>query len=433
MSEQSTITTALARLRVTEKPGCQQDLEYASTVRVVVKRNRQFYQSIWMTLSVPIISLFKKYYEENMNYVSIGLFLNLRPFYIRNVSLKDMEMCCCKLHLHARWCISALLKIAAKLEVPQTASDYQSFFTLLYADCGDIDNTYIPWVCTPSKKSVCKEITHKCSTNTQFLQTADESVTIPSTHFDKQTTYNAKGEVVLNKNGKPAKRFMAVKEQVNSKYLVNFLANLLPNIIHHRNMLKLYRNLKGAFLDMMSCTYIDIDFSENLTIGIKWEPQSMHWSKKQVTVHSAILKFNEEKVYHPYLSNSRIHDQVFVKQVLEEMFEVADIPDGVKLVIESDNCSGQYKSTQHFSHLQLLSNTWNRVIIRLYGIAGHGKGEVDHVGGVAKIGVRTAIASGSVFDNSKEIVSFLNEKFGKKESPRYHIREMTEDHPSKSF
>jgi len=40
------------------------------------------------------------------------------------------------------------------------------------------------------------------------------------------------------------------------------------------------------------------------------------------------------------------------------------------------------------------------VIICLYGIAMHGKGEVDHVGGVAKDAVRREIAGGEVFENS---------------------------------
>lgn len=64
---------------------------------------------------------------------------------------------------------------------------------------------------------------------------------------------------------------------------------------------------------------MDIDFSENLTIGIKYEPQSCHWSKMQVSVISGIVKFKSEKTYHPYVSDSRVHDQVFSKQALKEM------------------------------------------------------------------------------------------------------------------
>ena len=35
---------------------------------------------------------------------------------------------------------------------------------------------------------------------------------------------------------------------------------------------------------------VDVDFSENLSVPTKYEPQSLHWSHSQVTVHSGILK-----------------------------------------------------------------------------------------------------------------------------------------------
>eukprot|EP00794_Sanderia_malayensis_P019612 gene19612-21543_t len=58
-SEESTLTTRLAKLRVTDKPKCQKDLEYASTVTIVTIRNRQFYQSIWKVTSSQLLGLTK--------------------------------------------------------------------------------------------------------------------------------------------------------------------------------------------------------------------------------------------------------------------------------------------------------------------------------------------------------------------------------------
>ena len=72
--------------------------------------------------------------------------------------------------------------------------------------------------------------------------------------------------------------------------------------------------------------FTDIDFSENLTIGIKYEPQSCHWFNIQVSVISGIVKFKSEKTYHPYVSDSRVHDQFFSKQALKEMISSSDIP-----------------------------------------------------------------------------------------------------------
>ena len=90
-------------------------------------------------------------------------------------------------------------------------------------------------------------------------------------------------------------------------------------------------------------------------------------------MHSDLVKYGQEKVYHPHISDTRVHDQVFVHQVLQEMIDHTDAPDGVPLVIESCNCTGQYKSTHHFYQIQSLANEYNRPIIRLYGIANHGK------------------------------------------------------------
>jgi hypothetical protein len=49
---------------------------------------------------------------------------------------------------------------------------------------------------------------------------------------------------------------------------------------------------------------MDLDLAENLTIPIRESPQQMHWHKKQVTVHSGILKMNGDKEYHPYMTSS---------------------------------------------------------------------------------------------------------------------------------
>ena len=145
-----------------------------------------------------------------------------------------------------------------------------------------------------------------------------------------------------------------------------------------------------------------------------------------MSVISGIVEFKSEKMYHPYVSDSQVHDQVFSKHTLKEMISSSDIPAGTQLVIESDNCSGQFKSAHHFYHLQQLSNELGSTIVRMYGIAGHGKGEVDHVGGVAKVAVRRQIAGGEVFLRSKNIVEFLRNKFGENTSPSYHIVEIEE-------
>ena len=67
------------------------------------------------------------------------------------------------------------------------------------------------------------------------------------------------------------------------------------------------------------------------------------------------------------------------------MLEESKLEEGETLVIESDNCTSQYKSVEHFDGLVKLAPRNNVKIIRIYGVAGHGKGEIDHVGGIAKV------------------------------------------------
>ena len=173
------------------------------------------------------------------------------------------------------------------------------------------------------------------------------------------------------------------------------------------------------------CTFLDVDLSENLSVPVKHEPQSLHWSHKQITVHSGILKANGEKFYHIYLSIDRNHDQQFIG-VTNLMLKNTEETNGEYLFIESDNAV-QYKSCQHFDIIQQICNEQNQPIIRNYGIPEHGKGEVDHVGGIGKTTLRRAIAAGIFLDDAGEMTEYLHEKFKDKEYPQYVIDEVKEE------
>ena len=70
-----------------------------------------------------------------------------------------------------------------------------------------------------------------------------------------------------------------------------------------------------------------------------------------MTVHSGILKKGDTKSYHQYLSNEKTHDQSLVKCVIDETIKDVIEP-GTTLIIESDNCSSQYKSVENFHNLE---------------------------------------------------------------------------------
>ena len=134
--------------------------------------------------------------------------------------------------------------------------------------------------------------------------------------------------------------------------LIGFISSFLNKIINHRNQLRHYRTYIKLFREQFDTISVDVDFSENLSVPIKYEPQFLNWSHFQVTVLSGILKNSGEKSYHPYLSNNCKHDQVFVHLAIEEVIKETEINPDMHIIIESDNCSQQYKSAPHFYHLQ---------------------------------------------------------------------------------
>ena len=106
------------------------------------------------------------------------------------------------------------------------------------------------------------------------------------------------------------------------------------------------------------------------------------------------MKVDGIKSYHRYISNDKKHDQSFVKVAIEEMLNETAVQIGSNIIIESDNCSSQYKSCQHFYGMQLLANHYDINMICIFGIAENGKGEVDHIGGLTKTAIRREIAAG---------------------------------------
>ena len=80
----------------------------------------------------------------------------------------------------------------------------------------------------------------------------------------------------------------------------------------------------------------------------------------------------------------------------------------------------------HFESIQRLSDKYDIKIIRLFGIPEHGKGEVDHVGGIAKTGIRREIATGAFFGKATSMVELLQDKCFSHINPTYIIKEIKE-------
>ena len=102
------------------------------------------------------------------------------------------------------------------------------------------------------------------------------------------------------------------------------------------------------------------------------------------------LKVDGVKTYYPTLSGDKKHDQAFVRTAVSTMIEGVKFEEYDCCLIESDNCQ-HYKSAESFHDSQDFANKWNIPLIRVFGIAGHGKGEVDHVWGIVKVAVHREV------------------------------------------
>ena len=69
-------------------------------------------------------------------------------------------------------------------------------------------------------------------------------------------------------------------------------------------------------------------------------------------------------------------------------------------------------------------DSMKKKIICVYGIAAYGKGEVDHVGGIAKTAIWQEIADGVLLADAEEMVAFLEKKFQDNSEPKYVIEQI---------
>ena len=314
-----------------------------------MQRGKQFYQNIWMMLHLTYHEVFVKYINTYPD-ISIHItFCVLKPFYLRTETEKDIEICCCKLHLHAGWAIEALTKCALEQHIDIPFSNYTTFFDMLTRNCEENQTMYISWSCTPNKNTFYNNIKENWQNFSEgILASSSPGVHVTLTPFE-MVKY-------AKKNGEITTKLKPVSRESSLDGIVQFINSFLPTIINHRNHLQHYRIAITNVRAMFDSLFIDIDFSENLKLPVKFEPQSLHWCHETITMNFGIVKLHREKSYRSFVFDDKKYDQTFVKHVFEEMLETVENISKI-CIIERDNCSSQYKSVQHFHDIQNIYNT----------------------------------------------------------------------------
>ena len=160
-----------------------------------------------------------------------------------------------------------------------------------------------------------------------------------------------------------------------------------------------------------------MDYSENLALAPKYEPQSAHFNKKQYSLHCIVGHCTDNNddgqyKYYYHLSDDITHDYAFTGYVVEDVLKSAFSKEDNRIIrFKSDNCSVQYKSKKVFSFWKNLDIAHDKICIVYYGVSGHGKGTVDAMSGFGvKDPIRKAFIQHDLFFNSaKELYEYLIE------------------------
>ena len=171
------------------------------------------------------------------------------------------------------------------------------------------------------------------------MKLSDRTDIYPEFHDEKEINYyifGPKNGVILQ-NGKEIQYTRTTridkKEEVSviAQKLISIKDSYLKHRSHVDNINKVFPIVKESFQG----TYIELNFSENIAIKLKFEVQEAHFSAKQYTLPCSIVEPGMNKyVYH--LCDDTKHDPVSVDEVLEDIFTKRNIKNET-VIIKSDN------------------------------------------------------------------------------------------------
>ena len=333
----------------------------------------------------PIRKLHTSFLEKTDLMCSLSTFFKYKPFYIVPPSEREKESCLCIRCTNAHYFLKGINNYRKGVKLPPHVS-VTEFLKLNFLSPGFMANG-------------------ECYEKVKLYPEFTDVKTVNFYVFEKkEETYYKNGEMKCYTRTARVDKNMSVSVIVyellskGEKYLihrlhVNSIANVFPL------MREVHRGNDGR--------YIELDFSENVSLKPKFEVQEAHFSGKQFALHCSIVEPGDTKyVYH--MSDDTTHDASFVHEVLEDIFIKWDIKNET-VMIKSDNAPSQYKDKCAFWSLQYLADTYNIKIIRVYGAAGHGKGLID---AMSSFGVKSILRIDTIsfetwFENGNAMCEYL--------------------------
>ena len=128
---------------------------------------------------------------------------------------------------------------------------------------------------------------------------------------------------------------------------------------------------------------IQVDFSKNYTCMFQDEEQSVHWSKKEVSLLTAAIWFHAKLHSTVLVSDNLDHSKETIIPYKDIIFEM--LPDSFQTIsIWSDGPSSQFKNQFVVAAAPLLERKFKKGIVCNYFVTSHGKGSVDGIGDALK-------------------------------------------------
>ena len=101
---------------------------------------------------------------------------------------------------------------------------------------------------------------------------------------------------------------------------------------------------------------MNVDYLKNLLIPVKFKPESSLVPCSSNNSSWNIVNTYGE-TYHLYISDEKKHNQVFAQLCIKSITkQVAVDHKDLPVIMESDNCRPQYKSTLHFWGMEKIAD-----------------------------------------------------------------------------
>ena len=394
------------------------------TLREKKKRGKCYYSATRRVSTTTIRNLQTKLQAFNID-VSYGAILSLRPFFVVNATEREMMMCMCLLCLNLCSVFNALMEHHKENDTPVSTS--VSGFLMGSSECEKDKNGYSKLKCCIGKCH-CKDSMPKKFNN------FDESNIVSYYRFETvNTTYNSR------KNGEEKKSKNCGRVNYFGTYhqLYEQMIAIRTEYLHHR-----YQVTNDKFVWDNVLNTVDehgeifhLDFSENITCSsAKFEPQSAHFAKKQISLHCSVMHNVESLKYIYHQSNELVHKSFFTIKVINNLLKMKDNNNNEIVRFKSDNCSAQYKCKFVFALLQDHAINLSKMIIYYYGVKGHGKGLVDAMSG---FGVKTPLRNAIItkdkyFNSAKEVYDYFMQTNNDVNKMYFYLPEMKDDYNNRS-